>query len=85
MKRIFLLAATLFCSVATYAQNIPHYHDADVEASKEYVEGNAYQKDLLLYVDMLGDTHPYYADTKHRAELSMLQSLSCLWQGSQGR
>ena len=70
MKRIFLLAATLFCSVATYAQNIPHYHDADVEASKEYVEGNAYQKDLLLYVDMLGDTHPYYADKKHRAELN---------------
>lgn len=70
MKRIFLLAATLFCSVATYAQNIPHYHDVDVEASKEYVEGNAYQRDLLLYVDMLGDTHPYYTDTKHRAELS---------------
>lgn len=70
MKRIFLLAATLFCGVATYAQNVPQYHDADVEASKEYVEGNAYQKDLLLYVDMLGDTHPYYADTKHRAELS---------------
>ena len=70
MKRIFLLAATLFCSVATYAQNIPHYHDADVEASKEYVVGNAFQKDLLLYVDMLGDTHPYYADTKHRAELN---------------
>ena len=69
MKRIFIIALASLCAVTAYAQNIPQYHDADVEASKEYTEGNAYQKDLLLYVDMLGDTHPYYADSKHRAEL----------------
>ena len=70
MKRIFIIALASLCAVTAYAQNIPQYHDADVEASKEYTEGNAYQKDLLLYVDMLGDTHPYYADAKHRAKLT---------------
>ena len=65
-----LLFAVLQVKAQSHTEKEPHYHDADVEASKEYVEGNAYQKDLLLYVDMLGDTHPYYADTKHRAELN---------------
>lgn len=70
MKRIFILAVALMCVVVAFGQNIPHYHDVDVEASREYVEGNAYQKDLLLYVDMLGDTHPYYAVAKHRTKLN---------------
>ena len=69
MKRIALTAVALLCLGAAHSQNIPEYHDTEVEASREYVEGNAYQKDLLLYADMLGDTHPYYADTEHRAKL----------------
>lgn len=69
MKRIFILAAALMCGVVAFGQNIPQYHDTEIEASKEYVEGNAYQRDLLLYADMLGDTHPYFADTSHRKAL----------------
>ena len=69
MKRIALTAVALLCLGAAHSQNIPEYHDTEVEASREYVEGNAYQKDLLLYADMLGDTHPYYADAEHRAKL----------------
>lgn len=69
MKRLFIMATTLMCGVAAWGQNISAHHDAEIEASKEYLEGNAYQKDLLLYVDMLGDTHPYYADAKQRAKL----------------
>ena len=69
MKRIALTAVALLCLGAAHSQNIPEYHDTEVEASREYIEGNAYQKDLLLYADMLGDTHPYYADAEHRAKL----------------
>mgnify|MGYP003409657674 FL=1 len=69
MKPIFILAAALMCGVVAFGQNIPQYHDTEIEASKEYVEGNAYQRDLLLYADMLGDTHPYFADASHRKAL----------------
>lgn len=51
-------------------QNIPMIHSEEVEHSREYLRGNDFQKDLLLYVDMLAKTHPYYADTKHCAELN---------------
>ena len=50
-------------------QNIPVLHNEEVESRNEYRDGNNYQKDLLLYVDMLKATHPYYADTKHCAQL----------------
>lgn len=69
MKRISLLATALLSLGIAYGQNIPAYHDTEIEASREYVEGNAFQKDMLLYADMLGDTHPYYANTDHHAKL----------------
>ena len=69
MKRISLLATALLSLGIAYGQNIPAHHDTEIEASREYVEGNAFQKDMLLYADMLGDTHPYYADAEHRAKL----------------
>ena len=50
-------------------QNIPVLHNESVESSSTYIDGNNYQKDLLLYVDMLQATHPYYADAKHCAQL----------------
>lgn len=50
-------------------QNIPTLHNENIENSSEYKNGNNYQKDLLLYIDMLKTTHPYYADTKHCAQL----------------
>ena len=50
-------------------QNIPTLHNENIENSSEYKNGNNYQKDLLLYIDMLKTTHPYYADAKHYAQL----------------
>lgn len=69
MKRLLLLATALLSLGIAYGQNIPAYHDAEIEATKAYSEGNSFQKDLLLYADMLGDTHPYYANAEHRAKL----------------
>lgn len=70
MKRLFLSMMVLLQGVAVcLGQNIPVLHNEEVESRNEYRDGNNYQKDLLLYVDMLKATHPYYADTKHCAQL----------------
>lgn len=71
MKHLFLTLTTLILGVVVaYSQNnIPIYHSEEVEMSNRYIDGNAFQKDLLLYVHMLTKTHPYYADDKHRATL----------------
>ena len=71
MKRILLVALALLQGLTMcLGQNIPILHNESVENSSEYINGNNYQKDLLLYVDMLKATHPYYADTKHCAQLN---------------
>lgn len=70
MKRLFLSMMVLLQGVAVcLGQNIPVLHNEEVESRNEYRDGNNYQKDLLLYVDMLQATHPYYADAKHCAQL----------------
>ena len=71
MKRLFLSMMVLLQGVAVcLGQNILVLHNEEVESRNEYRDGNNYQKDLLLYVDMLKATHPYYADTKHCAQLN---------------
>lgn len=70
MKRILLVALALLQGLTMcLGQNIPVLHNESVESSSTYIDGNNYQKDLLLYVDMLQATHPYYADAKHCAQL----------------
>ena len=69
MKRILLTLVSLaFCWVL-HGQNVPTFHSEKVESSALYIGGNDFQKDLLLYIDMLTATHPYYADAKHCAQL----------------
>ena len=71
MRRLLLiLIAPIVCVAACLGQNVPRLHNEAIESSERYQEGNIYQRDLLLYVDMLGETHPYYADEAHRAELN---------------
>lgn len=71
MKRTLLTIATLIIACAAcFGQNMPKLHNESIESSKMYQKGNVYQKDLLLYVDMLGRTHPYYADSKHLSKLN---------------
>ena len=70
MKR-FILALTcmLLAAVGGMAQEFPAVSYEDIEASKGYVNGNACQKDLLLYSRTMELSHPYYADRKHVKEL----------------
>ena len=69
MKRLLLLATALLGWGVAYGHNTVVYHDTEVEATEAYINGNDFHKDLLLYADMLGDTHPYYANAEHRAKL----------------
>ena len=71
MKRLLLFLGALIASMAVcFSQNAPKLHNEEIESSARYQEGNIYQKDLLLYVDMLGATHPYYANETNRAKLN---------------
>ena len=70
MKRTLLTIGIAIISMCgCFGQKMPKLHNEVIEASKEYQMGNAFQKDLLLYVDMLGKTHPYYADRKNLRKL----------------
>ena len=71
MKRTLLTIGIAIISMCgCFGQKMPKLHNETIEASKEYQNGNAFQKDLLLYVDMLGKTHPYYAEKKNVARLN---------------
>ena len=57
-------------SLTTLAQTpkvIP-LSDEAYQASEEYQAGNKYQKDAILFMDMVADTHPYYIYSERRAE-----------------
>ncbi len=66
---LFTLVAIILGATFCLGQNIPTIQNEHIETSVKYQEGNKYQRDLLLYVDMLKATHPYYADIKHQAQL----------------
>ena len=71
MRRLLLiLVAPIVCMAVCFGQNVPKLHNEEIESSKRYQKGNIYQKDLLLYLDMLGETHPYYADEANRTKLN---------------
>ena len=71
MKRLLLILLTpIVCTAVCFGQNAPKLHNEEIESSVRYQSGNIYQKDMLLYVDMLGATHPYYANEANRAKLN---------------
>ena len=73
--QIASLFAALFLLVAGFhalsAQNLTQYKvlsEAKYRHSAEYKAGNKYQKDAILFMDMVADTHPFYAEAGRRAE-----------------
>ena len=70
MKRVMFL--TFFISLSSLVckgQEYPDIFYEEIESSREYVNGNVFQKDLLLYSKTFELSHPYYADKKHVREL----------------
>ena len=43
-------------------------NDSAYQAVPEYKSGNNYQKDAILFMDMVADTHPYYIKPERRTE-----------------
>ena len=42
--------------------------DSAYQTTTEYQVSNKYQKDAILFIDMVADTHPYYIKAERRAE-----------------
>ena len=47
--------------ISSTAQNSITYNNKGIEKSSKYAKGNNYQKDFLLFMDMLQQTHPAFA------------------------
>lgn len=69
MKRILLLVFFILSIYTSVAQEFPSISYTTIETSRLFVEGNNYQKDLLLYSKTFELSHPYYAAPKHAKEL----------------
>ena len=55
-------------SVAQDVSKFKILNDSAYQSSNEYLSGNKYQKDAILFMDMVADTHPYYIKAERRAE-----------------
>ena len=42
--------------------------DSAYQSDNEYLSGNKYQKDVMLFMDVVAGTHPYYVKAERRAE-----------------
>lgn len=72
MKGIVAVIFSIFCSLVMVAQDISQFkviNDSLFLTNQSYMKGNKYQRDALLFVDMLADTHPYYIKKERRDEL----------------
>ena len=73
MFLFFVLSALFFIFVLPASgQNIAQFKDVPlgkVVDDQRYVDGNKYQKDAMLFMDMLANTHPYYIKADRRNEL----------------
>ena len=73
MKRIILfllvVGALFLGAVAQNVKQYPALKDSAFLDNPIYQQGNKYQKDAILYMDMLVNTHPYYIKSERRDSL----------------
>ncbi len=71
-NRIITTLVALCCCIVLSAQDFSQFRplsDSLFQNSKTYRKGNKYQRDAMIFVDMLADTHPYYIKAERRNEL----------------
>lgn len=76
MKKLFVILAALLCSIIMMAQDLSQIkalNDSLFQTNETYVKANKYQRDAMLFVDMLADTHPYYIKKERRDSLFAVQ------------
>ena len=69
MKKLFVILAALLCSIIMMAQDMSQIrtlNDSLFLTNENYVKANKYQRDAMLFVDMLADTHPFYIKKERR-------------------
>ncbi len=57
--------------LTTQAQDVSQFkalNDSVYQTIAEYRTGNKYQKDAILFMDMVADTHPFYIKAERRVE-----------------
>ncbi len=72
MKKLLSSIAAIFCSSVLMAQDLSQVkvlNDSLFLSNESYINGNKYQRDAILFVDMLSDTHPYYIKKERRDQL----------------
>ena len=71
-KTIIIVLVVLFAGWhTTQAQDLSMYHllnDSAYQTVEEYQTGNKFQKDAILFMDMVAETHPYYVKADRREE-----------------
>ena len=72
MKKSLCALLILFAGWQTIqAQDVSKFKvlsDSAYQSTAEYQAANKYQKDAILFMDMVADTHPYYIKEERRAE-----------------
>ena len=63
-----LLVVGSLCINAQNLDRFPVISDSSHLATAEYQTGNKYQKDAILFMEMVANTHPYYVKAERRAE-----------------
>lgn len=62
--------------------NFRLYSNLDIERSIMYMEGNTYQKDFLLFTDMLQKSHPAFApESNYKFHIDSIQQVGYQWAG----
>lgn len=72
MKRVLLSIIATVCSTLLMAQDFSQFKALDDSlflGNESYINGNKYQRDAMLFIDMLSDTHPYYIKKERRKQL----------------
>lgn len=72
MKKMAIGLIALACVTTSQAQSkaqYPELKDSAFLDNPTYQQGNKYQRDAMLFVDMLADTHPYYIKKDRRDSL----------------
>ena len=65
--------------LTTQAQDVSKFkalNDSAYQTTAEYQTGNKYQKDAILFMDMVADTHPYYTPSSRDEGLRLLHGLA---------
>ncbi|MGN1233703.1 MAG: S41 family peptidase [Candidatus Cryptobacteroides sp.] len=72
MNKYFTIMALALLPLMVEAQDLSKFKEVPEEwasSSDAYMNGNAYQRDAILFVNLLAETHPYYVKAERRAVL----------------